>query len=200
MVVVEYVSKWVEVVSLSNNKGKSITTFLKRNIFSQFGTLHIIISGGGSHFWNYLFKALLDKYGVRNKVEIPYHPHTNGQEKVSNREIKSILAKTMNANRTDWSRILDDALWDYQIAYNTPIGSFLYYLVYGKACHLLVEFDHKELWALKRLNFEWRDATNLRLNKVNELDEFWLRVYESLAMERMNLSWQEDQDENIQTR
>lgn len=53
---------------------------------------------------------------------------------------------------------------------------------YGKLCHLLVELKNKALWVLKRLNFECRDATNLRLSKVNELDEFRLWAYERLTI------------------
>ncbi|XP_070032677.1 uncharacterized protein [Nicotiana tomentosiformis] len=34
----------------------------------------------------------------------------NGQVEVSNEDIKSILSKTVNANRMDWSKKLDDAL------------------------------------------------------------------------------------------
>ena len=37
-VVIDYVSKWVEVIALANNEGKSVTAFLKKNIFSRFGT------------------------------------------------------------------------------------------------------------------------------------------------------------------
>ena len=110
LVAVDYVSKWVEAVALSNNEGKSVTAFLKENIFSRFGTPRAIISDGGSHFCNKLFKLLLEKYGVRHNVATPYHPQTSGQVEVSNRKIKQILAKTVNANRTDWSRKLDDAL------------------------------------------------------------------------------------------
>ncbi|XP_070009906.1 uncharacterized protein [Nicotiana sylvestris] len=77
-----------------------------------------IISDGGSHFYNRAFGTLLAKYDVNYKVSTPYHPQASGQVEVSNREIKSILSKTINANRTDWSRKLDDALW----AYKTPIG------------------------------------------------------------------------------
>lgn len=36
-VVVAYVYKWVEVVALPNNKGKSVTAFLKWQKFSRFG-------------------------------------------------------------------------------------------------------------------------------------------------------------------
>ena len=49
LVVVDYVSKWVESISLANNEVKSVTMFLEKNIFSRFGTPRAIISDGGSH-------------------------------------------------------------------------------------------------------------------------------------------------------
>ena len=47
---VDYVSKWVEAITLANNEGKSVTTFLKENIFSRFGTPRAIISDGDPTF------------------------------------------------------------------------------------------------------------------------------------------------------
>lgn len=47
---VDYVSKWVEVVALTDNEGKSVVTFFEKNFFSQFSTPTIIISYAGSHF------------------------------------------------------------------------------------------------------------------------------------------------------
>ena len=83
LVAVDYVSIWVEAKSLVN-----ITAFLKNNIFSRFGTPRAIISDGGSHLCNKLFKGLLDKYEVCHYVATSYHPQTSGQVEVSNREIK----------------------------------------------------------------------------------------------------------------
>ncbi|XP_049357506.1 uncharacterized protein LOC125822166 [Solanum verrucosum] len=37
--------------------------------------------------------------------------------------MRKIFAKTVNANRTDWSRKLDNALWAYRTIYKTPIAS-----------------------------------------------------------------------------
>ena len=100
----------MEAIALANNEGKSVTTFLKNNIFSRFGTPRAIIRDRGSHFCSKLFKGLLKKYSVSHNVATLSHPHISGQVEVSNREIKQILAKVVNASRTYWSITLDDSL------------------------------------------------------------------------------------------
>ena len=130
---------------------------------------------GGSHFYNKLFKGLLEKYEVLHNVVTPYHPQTSGQLEVSNREIKQIMAKKENASRMDWSRWLDDARWAYRTTYNTPIGMPRYKLICGKACHLPVKLDHKAMWAMMKLKIDWNESAEQRLNGLNELDEIFLK-------------------------
>nr|GFA38839.1 reverse transcriptase domain-containing protein [Tanacetum cinerariifolium] len=80
---------------------------------------------------------------VTHCLSIAYHPQTSGQVEVSNRGLKRILERTIGENQASWSDKLDDALWAFRTAYKTPIGCTPYKLVYGKACHLRIELEHK---------------------------------------------------------
>ena len=163
LVAVDYVSKWVEAIPTRTNTHREVLRFITRNIFSRYGCPRAKISDRGSHFNNAHFHALLKKYGVHYRVTTPYHPQANGQVKVSNREVKNILKKIIRLDGKDWAHKLPDALWAYRTAYKTPIGMSLFWLIFGKACHLPVELEHKAYWTIEKLNLSLDEAGKHRL-------------------------------------
>nr|GFA82776.1 reverse transcriptase domain-containing protein [Tanacetum cinerariifolium] len=130
------------------------------------------------------FAKVMLKFGVTYRLATPYHPQTSGQVEVSNRGLKRILERTMGENRASWLDKLDDALWAFRTAYKTPIRCTPYKLVYGKACHLPIELEHKAYWALKHENFDLQTAGDHKKVQLNELRD---QAYENSPSTRRKL-------------
>nr|GEW27953.1 reverse transcriptase domain-containing protein [Tanacetum cinerariifolium] len=123
------------------------------------------------YFWDdpYLFKICADQV-IRRCV--------SGQKAIY--ILKACHSEpTGGENRASWSDKLDDALWEFRTAYKTPIGCTPYKLVYGKACHLPVELEHKAYKALKHVIFDLKTAGDHRKIQINELNEIRDQAYEN---------------------
>ncbi|GJT16237.1 reverse transcriptase domain-containing protein, partial [Tanacetum coccineum] len=95
---------------------------------------------------------------------------------VSSRMLK---ITSIRYNLKDWSKKLNDALWAFRTAYKTPTRCTPFRLVYGKACHLPVEIEHKAYWALKQCNMKLEAAAKNRFMELNELMKLRDGAYEN---------------------
>nr|GEX28372.1 reverse transcriptase domain-containing protein [Tanacetum cinerariifolium] len=161
LVAINYLSKWVEVKALPNNDARVVCKLLK-SLFARFGTPRAIISDRSMHFSNDQFTKVMLKYGGTHRLATAYYPQTSRQVEVSNSGLKRILERTVGENHAFWSEKLDNALWAFRTTFKTPIRCTPYKLVYGKACHLPIELEHKAYWALKHENFDLQTAGDHR--------------------------------------
>ena len=53
-----------------------------------------------------------------------------------------------------------------------------YRIVFGKPCHLPLELEYKAMWAIKKLNFDFKTAKE-RLLQLKELEELRNEAYDS---------------------
>ena len=182
VLVVDYVSKWVEASACSRNDAIKVVGFIQRNILSRFRAPRTIVSDEGSRFAINFFAKLMSRYGIRHVMDLAYHSQSNGQAEISNREIKKIIEKIVNTSKKDWSVMLDDALWAYRTAYKIPIGMSPYKIVFGKLCRLPLELEYKAMRAIKKLNCDFQAAKEKRLLQMNELEESRNEAYDNATI------------------
>jgi hypothetical protein len=81
---------------------------------------------------------------VLHRKSITYYLQANGQAESSNKVIKTILTKMVNANCRDWNTKLYTALWTYRTAYKVTTKHTPFSLVFGMEALLPLTFIYNE--------------------------------------------------------
>nr|GFA80862.1 reverse transcriptase domain-containing protein [Tanacetum cinerariifolium] len=120
-----------------------------------------------------ILKSLFSRFGTPKAIISDRGTH------FCNDQFSRVKLKTVGENRALWSDKLENALWAFRTAFKTPVGCTPYRLVYGKACHLPLELEHKAFWALKHANFDLKTAGDHRKLQLNKLSELRDQAYEN---------------------
>lgn len=62
----------------------------------KYGVLRELFIDQGAQFTSNLITKLMKEYNIKHWKSSPYHPQTNGQTKVTNWEIETILTKIVH--------------------------------------------------------------------------------------------------------
>ena len=137
--VIDYFSKWVEAKSYTTVGSRQMARFIKKNIICRYGLPHHVVTDNGVQF-KADTEVLLKEYKIEHYRSSPYRPQANGAVEAVNKNIKRILAKTLE-NYKDWADYLQFALWGYRTTARTSTGITPYSLVYGYEAVLPMEVE-----------------------------------------------------------
>ena len=101
----------------------------------------MIVTDHGSHFQSSMMTELTTILGFRQEHLSSFYPQANGQVEAVNRNLKTILKRTINAARSNWHIMLYPALWAYWTNVKTATGFSPFKLVHGVEAITLIECE-----------------------------------------------------------
>lgn len=110
LTVIEYFTKWVEVIPMTYITGKQIAKFILNYIICRYGIPMSIVIDNGMPFKNHEVKELSEQFHIQQRFATLYYPQSNGQAKATNKTILKILKKVVNEIGWDWHIQLNPSL------------------------------------------------------------------------------------------
>src|ERR1044071_5445763 len=99
IVATDYFTRWPEARPLKRADAQSVADFIYDEIICRFGPPNVIQLDQGSHFRNEVIQKLSERFRIKHRLSLPYHPQTNGLVECFNKTLCKEIAKlceTMN--------------------------------------------------------------------------------------------------------
>ena len=106
--------------------------FLQNHIMTRFGVPISLVFYNATYFYSIRLTAFANERGIKLHYFANYYPQGNVLEESTNKNLISILKKTVIENQRSWNLALPNALWADRVTPNISLGASPYTLVYGK--------------------------------------------------------------------
>jgi hypothetical protein len=137
--VVDYFTKWTEIVPLKNMTHKVVIHFILEHIVHRFGVPQTLTMDKGSSFMSHQVHEFTESLKIKLLSSKLYYAQANGQVESSNKTLIKLIKKKIEANPKRWHEVLSEALWAHHISKHSTTKVTPFELVYGKEVVLQVE-------------------------------------------------------------
>ena len=163
----DYFTKWVEAKLLANIRNVDAKKFVWKNIVTQFGVPHTLISDNGLQFDSKSFRSYCHELGITNRHSTPTYPQGNGQAKVVNKVIVNGLKKRLDDAKGKWVEELPHVLWTYRTMPRRSTGETPFSMTYGAKAVIPLETSFP---TLKTSSFSPSSNNNLLERSLNLIE------------------------------
>ena len=112
-----------------------------KNIVTQFGVPHVLISDNGLQFDSKMFRKYCGELGITNRYSTLAYPQGNGQAEAVNKVIDSGLKKRLDDAKGKWVEELPHVLWTYRTTPRRSTEETPFSMTYGAEAVIPLEID-----------------------------------------------------------
>lgn len=118
LVVMDYFTKWPEVMPIPNQETETVAEALVENVFSRFGLPMELHSDQGRNFESELFGTVMSIMGINKTRTTALHPQSDGLVERFKKTILDYLSKFIDENQRDWDKKIHFCMLAYRSAVN----------------------------------------------------------------------------------
>ena len=110
LIATDYFTKWVEAIPTKQETNAIVMDFLEDKIITRFGVPTRIITDNGPCFVSSEISYFCFKYGIVLSHSSNQYPQGNGLVESSNKNLMTIIKKTVGDNKKAWDSKINFAL------------------------------------------------------------------------------------------
>jgi hypothetical protein len=166
----DYFTKWVEAIPTKSATDKVVMDFLEDRIITRFGVPAKIAIDNAKAFSSTELSSFCFKYGTILSHSSNYYPQGNGLAESSNKNLMTILKKTVGDKKRSWDNKIKFALWADRIRKKSSTRKSPFELVYSLDVTLSVHLKFPVYQFVQKYGLD-EDFHQNRIDQIIELDE-----------------------------
>ena len=179
LIVVDYFSKWLDVLPMSSSANAPHTVRNMRSLFATQGRPELVVTDNAPCFKCEEFGSFLKKNNIRHVPGCPYHPATNGIAERAVQTFKKTLKKLLESNSTavDIDTLINRLLFVYRITPHSVTGVSPCMMLMGRELnnHLSAIKPHRG--KTTRMKMKADSYSHTRTRQLWKPDLVWMRNY-----------------------
>ena len=138
--IVDYFSRWVECVAMSNITAETVTKYFEA-FMNREGLCENVYTDRGVQFESKMFKHLCKLKGMKKSSTCPFKPSSNGLVERFNKTLEEMLSCFVAEHQKDWDTFLPYVTLAYNTSEQASTGCTPFYLFKGREAITGEEFD-----------------------------------------------------------